>query len=440
MIYIPSKDIRFPDLHADTLGFTFIWQGHFLRGIYPESVELAKSYFETGFLDEVVNKKLFPRTWVSEFENEQFGMILEHEMISPILYATEWNVVMLKAAALMVLEIAEVGWRHGYNMIDCHKLNVMFKGTRPLYVDLGSFVPKETGMTGWHPYTNFMTSYYYILDIWTSGAGQIAKRMMSPGVALNAKDWCVYKYPIYRHHPRLVSLRETFVSYMCYLSSVSPERIIAHLKQPLSSPKAKLIKFLSQLVNTLKLAPSQHLSRLRRQITKMPISVVDSSVGQNVSVKEGKKDKIGDLLKYASITFINSPIERTLEICDQIMEIKNIISIQEDVKISNTEYQYVSHLGRNNITLVSFFLMNGGFLIKGKFPEPRLSSDISVVLDYQLPLGAFGLHNAMIFFDRCKEYSRTGHLVVNIPCCPEESRRQLLESYFTEVHGDTFVC
>ncbi|MBO4417857.1 MAG: hypothetical protein J5801_07060, partial [Bacteroidales bacterium] len=86
MIIIPSEEIKFPDLHLDTLGFTFTWKGHFLRGIYHESVELAKSYFETGFIDEVVSKGLFPRTWVSEFENEQFGIILEHEMLSPVLY------------------------------------------------------------------------------------------------------------------------------------------------------------------------------------------------------------------------------------------------------------------------------------------------------------------------------------------------------------------
>ena len=72
MIHISSDEIKQPSLHADTLGFTFVWQGHFLRGIYPESVNLAKSYFECGFIDEVVSKGIFPKTWISEFENEQF--------------------------------------------------------------------------------------------------------------------------------------------------------------------------------------------------------------------------------------------------------------------------------------------------------------------------------------------------------------------------------
>ena len=107
MIYIPTSEIKQPQLHADTLGFTFVWKGHFLRGIYPQSEALAKSYFKTGFLDEVVSHGYFPKTWISEYENELFCMILEHELIQPILFATEWNSAMLKDAALMVIDLAE---------------------------------------------------------------------------------------------------------------------------------------------------------------------------------------------------------------------------------------------------------------------------------------------------------------------------------------------
>lgn len=108
--------------------------------------------------------------------------------------------------------------------------------------------------------------------------------------------------------------------------------------------------------------------------------------------------------------------------------------------MSNTEYDYVAGMGKNNITVTSFNLLNGGFSVRGKCPEPRLSSDIAIILDYQLSSGKFGLHNAMIYFDRCKEFSRTGHLVVNIPQCPDDCKQKLLDVYFKEVHGDTFVC
>lgn len=327
MFIIPSEEIKFPDLHLDTLGFTFTWRGHFLRGIYRESVELARSYFETGFIDEVVSKGLFPRTWVSEFENEQFGMILEHEMISPVLFATEWNSAMLKEAALMVLDIAEIGWRHGYNMIDCHKLNVLFKGTKPMYVDLGSFVPRENGVTGWHPYNNYMSSYYYILDIWCAGASKLAKRMMSPGVSLSRKEWLIYKYPVNRWFQKLASVRETYYIYLCYLSSVSPEKLIEHLGFPITSYKARLIKFISYLVNRMKLAPSQHLVRLRRNVSKKLISKSPIPKGDNINIEEIQLS-IAGLPESQSVVFFNSPINKVLEICNENEGIKTIISIQ----------------------------------------------------------------------------------------------------------------
>ena len=96
MVYIPDNQIPSPSFHADDLGFVFKWEGHLLRGIYPNAIEQAKRYFDSGFIKEIVEKKLFPKTWISDFENKQFGLIIEHELIEPVTYATEWNFQMLK--------------------------------------------------------------------------------------------------------------------------------------------------------------------------------------------------------------------------------------------------------------------------------------------------------------------------------------------------------
>lgn len=264
MIHIPSNEIKQPLLHADTLGFTFVWQGHFLRGIFPESASWARSYFESGFIDEIVKKGLFPKTCISDFENEQFGMIIEHEMISPVLYATDWNSAMLKDAALMVLDIAEIGWRYGYNMVDSHKLNVMFKDNRPLYVDLGSFVPKEKGSTGWKPYNNFLESYTYILDLWTHGSEQIAKRMMSPGVLLHTQDYLAYKYPFFRRHPSLLSRKNRISLQLNSFAIMGSDKV----------KNNRVHCFLKHLIDRLKPCRSQHFNKLRRTISRQKIQSV----------------------------------------------------------------------------------------------------------------------------------------------------------------------
>lgn len=435
MIHIPSDEIKQPSLHADTLGFTFVWQGHFLRGIYPESENQANSYFDCGFIDEIVSKGLFPKTWISEFENEQFSMILEHEMISPALYANEWNFMMLKEAALMVLDIAQIGWKYGYNMVDCHKLNVMFKGIKPVYVDLGSFVPREEGCTGWHPYMNFMTSYYYILDIWKDGACQIAKRMMAPGVTIQAKDYYLYKSKFCRLFPRLIALRIQLITNLGYLASQPIEKISEKIGVAPNSLKAKAICCTHWFVRTFKLSPSQHFKSLQRKVSSLsvPITALDK---REINISNVKKamETLGEI---KSISYIDSPIK---EIMKLNKDIDKIISIQQKSEVSDAEYCHLCSLGVTNITPSNFYLGNGAILVRSKFPEDRLSSDVTIVLGYQIPSGAFGLHNAIVFFNQCKRFSKSGHLIVNIPRYKDDVKDELLNSYFTNVIGDTFIC
>ena len=50
------------------------------------------------------------KTWIPDFGNEQFARIIEHELITLVIYAQEWNQAILKDAVLMVIGIAKIGW------------------------------------------------------------------------------------------------------------------------------------------------------------------------------------------------------------------------------------------------------------------------------------------------------------------------------------------
>ena len=386
MIYIPTEEIKQPQLHADTLGFTFVWNGHFLRGIYQDSEQLAKSYFDSGFLNEVMSRGLFPKTWVSEFHNEQFAMILEHEMIGPVLYATEWNSAMLKDAALMVLDIAEIGWRYGYNMVDCHKLNVMFHNNRPLYVDLGSFVPRKKGCTGWKPYGNFLESYTYILDMWTSGCKQIAKRMMSPGVVLHSEDYWVWKRPIYRVCPK-------------WMGRVQQIKKLFNALAISEAIEANRIKNVAKvMVNIFKPTLSQHFNRLRKGVNRMKINYTPCV--ENIPIQ------ISDfILPLRSLTCIN--VSNPLLLDTLQMHIQSIVSLNENDSSSNAEY-----LMSKNIVSLSYSLMNGGILVRGKFPETRFQSEAVLAYCTDKYHGQFALHNILVYLEACMNYSITGKMYV----------------------------
>ena len=423
MTIIPSNEIKQPRLHADTLGFTFVWNNHFLRGIYPSAVEQAKSYFDSGFIDEVVSKQLFPKTWISEYENEQFGMILEHEMITPVLYATEWNFEMLKDAALMVLDIAQIGWKYGYNMVDCHKLNVLFSNNRPMYVDLGSFVPREKGSTGWNPYTSFLKSYYYILSVWSDEASTLAKRMMAPGLEFNAKDYYIYKSKFYRCFPKFIRWRLLLQEGLCRLATWGDDNM---------AKRGKSLKLAKGLVDRLKPSPSQRLNSIRKKVLSKSVRMADNAKTNALPMQESLAKIINNhCADCQSVTFINNPHFGYYPLLLQETKVKNIISIQEQDIASDREYKK-SRQQEVGICSVSFKLLNNTVLIRGKFPETRLRSDLAIIPALTVGKGEFGVHNALVLVEHCLMYAKK-QLMVIVRQPEEELVQQLSDKYRTDI-------
>ena len=402
-LYIPNQEIEVTDLHLDELGFVFFWRGHLLRGIYPESVDLAKEFLENGFLDEAVSKGLFPRTWISEYKNEKFGLILEHELISPILYATEWNFYMLRDAACMVLEIAELAHKYGYNMCDCHKKNVLFKNNRPIYVDLGSFVRNKKDCKVWLPFPSFLMSYYYILDVWKSGAHQMAKRMMSPGVELCIKDYYVFKYPFFRYSKRLLSffLKSKFFSYSLAGNEVNPDMSAYWLRLA-----AK------RIVELFKISKSQwRLDSIKKKISKIKIKdrISDSHERQYPIVS-----LIDDYLytnSIESVCFVDiEDIDGKKELIDKYDKIK-YLSINQNSDFSGKEYLRMGY--KNNYTSLSYLFLNGNIMVRNFFPDNRISADI-VITSIKEEKNKFSSHNQRLYLKECFRLSKIILLICTI--------------------------
>ena len=423
MTTIPSNEIRQPRLHSDTLGYTFVWNNHFLRGIFPAAVGQAKEYFDSGFIDEVVSKGLFPKTWISDFENEQFGMILEHEMISPILYATEWNFEMLKDAALMVLDIAQTAWNYGYNMVDCHKLNVLFKNNHPIYVDLGSFVPKEKGSTGWNPYSSYLRSYYYLLSIWSDGASTLAKRMMAPGLECDAHDYYIYKSKFYRCFPKLIRLRLLLQEGLCRLATWGNESI---------AKRSKSLKLVKWFVDKTKPSPSQRLKSIRRKVFSKSVRTEGTLTIHASPMQECLAVLINEhCAGCQSATFINNLDFGYYPLLLQETNVKRIVSVQESDLVSNREYKE-SQQQKVNISSASFRLLNNTILIRGRYPEARLRSDLAIIPALNVGKGVFGIHNALVLIEHCREFAKE-HMAVIISQSEKELLRQISDKYRTDV-------
>ena len=414
MIYIPTNEIRLPQFHTDSFGYVFIWNGHFLRGVFPEAVPLANSLFNSGFVGEAIQKGLFPKTWISDYENEQFGLIIEHELISPVLYATEWNFEMLKDAALMVLQTAQLAWRYGFNMVDCHKRNVLFKGVKPVFVDIGSFIPRESGSTGWNPYVSFLHSYQFLLSLWSCGASSLAKRMMAPGLELEDQDYWIFKSVLFRRFPSLIRYYTLAQGGMCRIATWGEQRI---------SRESRAVRALKPIVDRLKPSRSQRLNIVEKKVGKIKRKTSVKSLNPENTERVDKAVQIISSFfpDVETVTFINNIRQGYSDALFQNTAIKRIISIHESEDYSNAEYlsNKKSELPISNCHLR---LKNNTILIRGKFPEDRLKSDVVFVPQAIIGYGKNTLRNIKGLLDIYLSYGK-----VALVLWQEEKNLELIE-------------
>jgi hypothetical protein len=88
--------------------------------------------------------------------------VLEHERIPFVTYPYEWCFGMLKAAALLQLDLLDAALAEGLSLKDATPYNVQFAGPKPVFIDLGSF-ERLRGNEPWIGYRQFCTLFLYPL-------------------------------------------------------------------------------------------------------------------------------------------------------------------------------------------------------------------------------------------------------------------------------------
>jgi hypothetical protein len=88
--------------------------------------------------------------------------VLRHERIPFVSYPYEWTFSMLKDAALLQLDLLLASLEHDLVLKDSTPYNVQFKGSRPVFVDVGSFERLREGEP-WVGYRQFCMLYLYPL-------------------------------------------------------------------------------------------------------------------------------------------------------------------------------------------------------------------------------------------------------------------------------------
>jgi hypothetical protein len=88
--------------------------------------------------------------------------VLRHERVPFVSYPYEWPFEMLRAAALLQLGLLEEALGEGFVLKDGTPYNVQWRGTEPVFVDVGSFERLREGEP-WAGYRQFCTLFLFPL-------------------------------------------------------------------------------------------------------------------------------------------------------------------------------------------------------------------------------------------------------------------------------------
>ena len=158
-----------PGSFRDRTGRVFTCDGAVYRGLGPEALVNWQTLVEKRFFRQFTEAgKLVETEQVDGFQvahpdqDQPWAGILKHRLIPFISYAYEWSFGMLRDAALLQLELLNAALSEGMIVKDASPYNVQWHGSRPVFIDIPSFVPHTPG-AAWVAYRQFCQLFLYPL-------------------------------------------------------------------------------------------------------------------------------------------------------------------------------------------------------------------------------------------------------------------------------------
>jgi hypothetical protein len=128
------------------------------RRLSPEAFEQWKKFSGTDLFQRWVQEgRLIGTSVASDIE-----LVLEHTQVAVVSYPYEWPFSLLKKAALLQIDLQSALMEIGFTLRDGRASNVLFRGTMPVFVDIGSIgrlVPDQF----WPPLNQFLSTTLYPL-------------------------------------------------------------------------------------------------------------------------------------------------------------------------------------------------------------------------------------------------------------------------------------
>ena len=175
---IPAAEQRwFADSFVDPNGRVFEWRGDIYRAVEPPFALRWEEWERDGTIATLIRDGLLIESELTDFTTESGQAVLRHRRVPVVSYCYEWAPPMLKAAALVTLDLCIRLTDKGLTLQDGHPWNVLFQGTTPTYIDAGSIVPARDDIL-WAPYQQFCNFFLFPLYLYAAGRGRVASWLL----------------------------------------------------------------------------------------------------------------------------------------------------------------------------------------------------------------------------------------------------------------------
>lgn len=147
----------------DPRGRVYSRDGRIFRAISPKALSDYHWLMDSGLYSRLVGKQWLTASVVIEPPSTRTGLlVIEHERLPFVSYPYEWTFSQLKAAAVHQLDVHLEALNHGVTLSDANAYNVQFIDTKPIFIDLLSFVRYEEGML-WTGHRQFCEHFLHPL-------------------------------------------------------------------------------------------------------------------------------------------------------------------------------------------------------------------------------------------------------------------------------------
>ncbi len=146
------------------------------RAVYAEAAGVFREFFDSASVQAFIRSgKIIETQSIQEgamlpdlrrntaSESAAALSIFEHERVWFPSYAYEWPPEMLFAAGDLTLELATAALEQGFGLKDATPFNVLFRGPKPVFVDVLSFEKRQAGDPRWLPYAQFLRTFAFPL-------------------------------------------------------------------------------------------------------------------------------------------------------------------------------------------------------------------------------------------------------------------------------------